>query len=86
MVSSSSKDSKVSIAEIPRAPSYFSTYFEEQLRIDENVKGQIKTLFIDRDPDTFADICRHLQGTAVQGALTENWSNCDCRILRPSKR
>ncbi|KAL9133564.1 MAG: hypothetical protein Q9175_005259 [Cornicularia normoerica] len=44
------------------APSYFSTYFEDQLRLDENGNGPTKTLFIDRDPDTFADICRHLQG------------------------
>ena len=51
-----------SIAELPRAPSYFSTYFEEQLRLEEQGSGPMKTLFIDRDPDTFADICRHLQG------------------------
>ncbi len=51
-----------SIAELPRAPSYFSTYFEEQLRFEEQGSGPMKTLFIDRDPDTFADICRHLQG------------------------
>ena len=54
----------MSVAEIPRVPSYFSTYFEDQLRLDENGNGQMKTLFIDRDPDTFVDICRHLQGTA----------------------
>ena len=51
-----------SIAELPRAPSCFSTYFEEQLRLEEQGGGPMKTLFIDRDPDTFADICRHLQG------------------------
>ena len=50
------------IAELPRAPSYFSTYFEEQSRLEEQGNGPMKTLFIDRDPDTFADICRHLQG------------------------
>ncbi|KAL2038898.1 hypothetical protein N7G274_008420 [Stereocaulon virgatum] len=44
------------------APSYFSTYFDEQLRLEERGSGPMKTLFIDRDPDTFADICRHLQG------------------------
>ncbi|CAD6575017.1 MAG: hypothetical protein ASARMPREDX12_007064 [Alectoria sarmentosa] len=47
------------------APSYFSTYFEEQLRQDDSGNGPTKTLFIDRDPDTFADICRHLQGYYV---------------------
>lgn len=50
--------------DIPRAPSYFSNYFEEQIKLEENGGGAIKTLFIDRDPDTFADICRHLQGTS----------------------
>lgn len=49
-------------AEPPKAPSYFSTYFEEQLRLAEQGAGEMKTLFIDRDPDTFEDICRHLQG------------------------
>lgn len=47
------------------APSYFSTYFEDQLRSDDNSNGPTKTLFIDRDPDTFADICRHLQGYCI---------------------
>lgn len=50
---------------IPRAPSYFSTYFEEQIRLEESGSEGLKTLFIDRDPDTFADICRHLQGKSV---------------------
>ena len=50
-------------ADLPRAPSYFSTYFEEQMRIQGQDNGSMKTLYIDRDPDTFADICRHLQGT-----------------------
>ena len=59
----------VTVAEIPRAPSYFSNYFEDQLRLDENGNGSTKTLFIDRDPDTFADICRHLQGTESNGQL-----------------
>ena len=65
----------MSVAEIPRAPSYFSAYFEEQLRVDENGKGPTKTLFIDRDPDTFADICRHLQGKALKQALFEHLTN-----------
>ena len=57
-----------STAELPRAPSYFSTYFEEELRREEQGNGPMKTLFIDRDPDTFADICRHLQGKAAARA------------------
>ena len=60
------------VAKIPRAPSYFSTYFEEQLRLDESGNGPTKTLFIDRDPDTFADICRHLQGTVAQRVLSDH--------------
>ena len=63
--------SEVCITEIPRAPSYFSTYFEDQLRSDDNSNGPTKTLFIDRDPDTFADICRHLQGEAIDWAVAE---------------
>ena len=31
--------------------------------------GELKTLFIDRDPDTFADICRHLQGRQITRLL-----------------
>jgi hypothetical protein len=43
-----------------RAPSYFSRFFEEQLRHDP--EGTVRTLYIDRDPATFQDISRHLQG------------------------
>ncbi|CRG91891.1 putative protein YDR132C [Talaromyces islandicus] len=43
------------------APSYFSRFFEEQLRQTEN-GGNVRTLYIDRDPATFREICRHLQG------------------------
>ena len=71
MVKSSSHEQGGLVAKIPRAPSYFSIYFEEQLRLDENGNGPTKTLFIDRDPDTFADICRHLQGTAVERVLSD---------------
>ena len=56
----------MAVAKIPRAPSYFSNYFEDQVRQDENGNGSTKTLFIDRDPETFADICRHLQGIESQ--------------------
>ncbi|EAW07137.1 uncharacterized protein ACLA_018410 [Aspergillus clavatus NRRL 1] len=47
------------------APSYFSNFFEEQLR--QNPEGSnIRTLYIDRDPDTFREIAKHLQGYHVQ--------------------
>lgn len=46
-----------------RAPSYFSRFFEEQLQHDDG-SGTLRTLYIDRDPATFKDICRHLQGEA----------------------
>ncbi|KAL4869834.1 hypothetical protein BDV12DRAFT_73108 [Aspergillus spectabilis] len=43
------------------APSYFSRFFEEQL--SQNSDGSnIRTLYIDRDPVTFQEIARHLQG------------------------
>ena len=58
------------IAKITQAPSYFSTYFEEQMRLIEQGTGELKTLFIDRDPDTFADICRHLQGMRERARIT----------------
>lgn len=47
-----------------RAPSYFSQFFEEQLRQSENGSG-IRTLYIDRDPVIFQEISRHLQGKPV---------------------
>lgn len=59
-------------AEKPRAPSYFSAYFKCQLAEVEQQKANgeeshgIKTLYIDRDPVTFADISRHLQGYHIQ--------------------
>lgn len=52
-------------AESPRAPSYFSRFFEEQLRQNEDGTGGVRTLYIDRDPATFHDICRHLQGSTA---------------------
>ena len=45
-----------------RAPSYFSKFFEEQMRSNEDGPGSVKTLYIDRDPITFQDIALHLQG------------------------
>ncbi|KAJ6015134.1 hypothetical protein N7540_009725 [Penicillium herquei] len=46
------------------APSYFSRFFEEQLRVSD--PSNIRTLYIDRDPDTFKEIARHLQGYHVR--------------------
>ncbi|KAF8419322.1 hypothetical protein EV426DRAFT_538829 [Tirmania nivea] len=46
-----------------RAPSYFSQFFEQQLASDPD--AQVRTLYIDRDPVTFRDIARHLQGYYV---------------------
>lgn len=59
--------------ESARAPSYFSQFFEQQLANLE--EGQsVRTLYIDRDPVTFRDIARHLQGMdyARSGATTPN--------------
>ena len=50
------------LAKNPRAPSYFSKFFEDQLRQNEDNTGTLRTLYIDRDPNTFQDIARHLQG------------------------
>ncbi|RFU81319.1 btb poz domain-containing [Trichoderma arundinaceum] len=52
------------------APSYFSQYFLCQIKAAEN-KGEdpsssIRTLYIDRDPQTFRDIALHLQGYHVK--------------------
>lgn len=53
------------------APSYFSAFFQCQLnevdkkRQEGDVTPAIRTLYIDRDPVTFGDISRHLQGYHV---------------------
>ncbi|ETN42580.1 uncharacterized protein HMPREF1541_01737 [Cyphellophora europaea CBS 101466] len=47
------------------APSYFTQFFEEQIRQNEE-SGGVRTLYIDRDPITFRDIARHLQGYYVK--------------------
>lgn len=52
-------------AKASRAPSYFSQFFEEQLRRDEGAHN-VRTLYIDRDPATFEDISLHLQGYHVE--------------------
>ncbi len=55
-------------AEKPRAPSYFSQFFQCQLKEAEerdDDSNPIRTLYIDRDPVTFRDISLHLQGYHV---------------------
>ncbi|KAK0912480.1 hypothetical protein LTR02_002864 [Friedmanniomyces endolithicus] len=47
------------------APSYFSQFFEEQLRQSES-SDNVRTLYIDRDPATFEDISLHLQGYHIE--------------------
>ena len=47
------------------APSYFTQFFEEQVRQNEE-SGGVRTLYIDRDPETFRDVARHLQGYYVK--------------------
>ncbi|KAJ5188229.1 hypothetical protein N7491_004553 [Penicillium cf. griseofulvum] len=47
------------------APSYFSHFFEDQLRQSQDV-ANVRTLYIDRDPATFREIARHLQGYHVR--------------------
>lgn len=49
----------------PAAPSYFSQFFEDQLRQGGDA-ANLRTLYIDRDPHTFQDIARHLQGTSPE--------------------
>ncbi|KAF2197585.1 hypothetical protein GQ43DRAFT_402757 [Delitschia confertaspora ATCC 74209] len=50
------------------APSYFSNFFLEQLKFqqDSHHPSEIRTLYIDRDPATFRDISLHLQGYHVK--------------------
>lgn len=50
---------------VSRAPSYFSQFFEEQLRQTEDADS-VRTLHIDRDPATFEDISLHLQGYHIE--------------------
>ncbi|KAF2011025.1 hypothetical protein BU24DRAFT_436347 [Aaosphaeria arxii CBS 175.79] len=47
------------------APSYFSHFFCDQLKNSSGRAGDMKTLYIDRDPGTFRDIALHLQGYHV---------------------
>ncbi|KAK6539900.1 hypothetical protein TWF694_008735 [Orbilia ellipsospora] len=47
------------------APSYFSAYFGKQLQEGRGQSEPIRALHIDRDPEIFRDIVRHLQGYYV---------------------
>ncbi|KGO74926.1 hypothetical protein PITC_031640 [Penicillium italicum] len=47
------------------APSYFSRFFEDQLLQSQDA-ANVRTLYIDRDPTTFREIARHLQGYHVR--------------------
>ncbi|KAJ5592094.1 hypothetical protein N7537_008998 [Penicillium hordei] len=47
------------------APSYFSHFFENQLLQSQDA-ANARTLYIDRDPTTFREIARHLQGYHVR--------------------
>lgn len=56
-------------ADSSRASSYFSTFFQCQLKQAEDNGDEshsVRTLYIDRDPVTFRDISLHLQGYHVQ--------------------
>lgn len=54
------------VADTSRAPSYFSQYFNEQIIQSDGRSSNVKPLFIDRDPTTFADIALHLQGKKLE--------------------
>ncbi|GAM90785.1 hypothetical protein ANO11243_088300 [Dothideomycetidae sp. 11243] len=47
------------------APSYFTQFFQAQLKRGVD-PAEIKTLYLDRDPETFRDISLHLQGYHVE--------------------
>ena len=70
MVRTPGRDGVQTEAKNPRAPSYFTQFFEDQVRQNEE-SGGVRTLYIDRDPVTFRDVARHLQGktTAKQGFI-----------------
>lgn len=58
-----------------KAPSYFSKFFEEQISDLGDGGGSVRTLYIDRDPETFRDIARHLQGLAF-GSVEMVYRSC----------
>lgn len=58
-------DSVFAAPNMSSAPSYFTQFFEEQIRVNEE-SGGVRTLYIDRDPSTFRDVARHLQGYHIK--------------------
>ena len=54
------------VAKTSRAPSYFSRFFEKELRKSEAGGRAVRTVYIDRDPETFKDIALHLQGYHIK--------------------
>ena len=67
------------------APSYFSQFFEEQMR-EHGEETQIRTLYIDRDPLTFRDICRHLQGIDASSWIDSFLVLTVCRLSYQTSR
>ena len=76
------------------APSYFTQFFEEQIRHNEE-SGGVRTLYIDRDPETFRDVARHLQGYYVKPRdgshfvklfADAQFYSCQCPIQPASSR
>lgn len=63
-----------------RAPSYFSQFFEEQLR-QNGENSTVRTLYIDRDPDTFRDILKHLQGMCCTHITDSKHYTRDCHLF-----
>ena len=61
----SSRPPVLAPSNISLAPSYFTQFFEEQIRVNEE-SGGVRTLYIDRDPSTFRDVARHLQGYYIK--------------------
>ncbi|KAI1509584.1 BTB-POZ domain containing protein [Pyrenophora tritici-repentis] len=55
------------------APSYFSHFFGQQLHDNGGRAGDVRTLYIDRDPETFRDIALHLQGYHITPKSAEHF-------------
>ncbi|RMZ73106.1 btb poz domain-containing [Pyrenophora seminiperda CCB06] len=55
------------------APSYFSHFFGQQLHDNGGRAGDVRTLYIDRDPETFRDVALHLQGYHITPKSAEHF-------------
>ncbi|CAE7030285.1 hypothetical protein CFE70_004108 [Pyrenophora teres f. teres 0-1] len=55
------------------APSYFSHFFGQQLHDNGGRAGDVRTLYIDRDPETFREIALHLQGYHITPKSAEHF-------------